>query len=156
MVVERGFGDDLERPAPPTPHRAKSERNTTSSYPLIMTEGGDDRLLLNSEGINKYHCCPEPIKDALFRGSCTCNVPTEEAYGAAEATYQSLTRNEVIYLFRCFDESILTDVPIFRSVLVMLWKGYGLESNCFIKFLREQRSFCVHRAVMRSTFHFSL
>lgn len=67
----------------------------SANYPLILTEGGDDRLVLNAKGVNKYHCRPEPIKDSLFRGSCTCNIPTEKAYGAAEAAFQAIERQEV-------------------------------------------------------------
>ena len=49
-----------------------------SDYPLILTEGGDDRLPLDPKsGTNKYHAKPEVLpKDASFRGSCTCNSPT--------------------------------------------------------------------------------
>ena len=31
----------------------------SANYPLILTEGGDDRLVLNAKGVNKYHCRPE-------------------------------------------------------------------------------------------------
>ena len=37
----------------------------------------------------------QPIADSLFRGSCTCNIPTEKAYGAAEAAFKAIQRNEV-------------------------------------------------------------
>jgi len=37
----------------------------------------------------------QPIKDSLFRGSCTCNIPTERAYNAAEAAFKALQREEV-------------------------------------------------------------
>mmetsp|Transcript_47805 Transcript_47805/g.74602 ORF Transcript_47805/g.74602 Transcript_47805/m.74602 type:complete len:233 (+) Transcript_47805:90-788(+) len=69
--------------------------SATSSYPLILTQGGDDRLVLKSQGTNKYHCTPEPIEGALFRGSCTCNIPTKEAYAAAESAYNALQNEEV-------------------------------------------------------------
>jgi len=37
----------------------------------------------------------QPIKESLFRGSCTCNIPTERAYNAAEAAFKALQREEV-------------------------------------------------------------
>jgi len=54
-----------------------------------LTQGGDDRSLINPEtGTNKYHIMPRPIdKDAIFRGSCTCNAPTERGYNAASELY---------------------------------------------------------------------
>mmetsp|Transcript_30261 Transcript_30261/g.59091 ORF Transcript_30261/g.59091 Transcript_30261/m.59091 type:complete len:496 (+) Transcript_30261:65-1552(+) len=61
----------------------------------ILTEGGDDRTTINSKGVNKYHCRPQPIEGAIFRGSCTCNIPTEGGYRAAEAAYQSIQDGDV-------------------------------------------------------------
>jgi len=54
-----------------------------------LTQGGDDRsLILPKTGANKYHIMPKPInKDAIFRGSCTCNAPTERGYLAASELY---------------------------------------------------------------------
>jgi len=40
-------------------------------------------------GTNKYHCKPQPIaKNEIFRGSCTCNTPTESGYNAAKKLYR--------------------------------------------------------------------
>lgn len=64
-------------------------------FPLVMIDGGDDRCTLNAKGVNKYHCRPSPVKGALFRGSCTCNLPTERAYHAAEAAFNALSREDV-------------------------------------------------------------
>ena len=64
-------------------------------FPLVMTDGGDDRCTLNAKGVNKYHCRPSPVKGALFRGSCTCNLPTERAYHAADAAFNALSREDV-------------------------------------------------------------
>ena len=56
-----------------------------SSYPLILTEGGDDRLVLDAvSGTNKYHQKPFVASHALFRGSCTCNSPTQVSYDEAD------------------------------------------------------------------------
>ena len=61
---------------------------TESGYGMFeasLTVGGDDRSMINTKtGTNKYHIKPRPIaSDAIFRGSCTCNAPTERGYQAA-------------------------------------------------------------------------
>jgi len=40
---------------------ASNPQMTGIEYPAILTDGGDDRLTLNSKGVNKYHCKPEVI-----------------------------------------------------------------------------------------------
>jgi hypothetical protein len=35
-----------------------------ASYPFVLTQGGDDRLVLNAKGVNKYHCRPEVSKNS--------------------------------------------------------------------------------------------
>ena len=74
-----------------------SQAVSAFDFSRIVTEGGDDRVLLNSKGINKYFCPVIPEPASLFRGSCTCNIPTGEAYHAAKAAYCSLTAGEVIF-----------------------------------------------------------
>jgi hypothetical protein len=55
-----------------------------TEFPLILTEGGDDRLPLDpATGANKYHAKPFVAANAAFRGSCTCNSPTPLAFEAA-------------------------------------------------------------------------
>jgi len=76
-------------------HSTMAATMEAAAFPDVLTLGGDCRLTLNAKGVNKYHCMPNPIPEALFRGSCTCNIPTEEAFRAAEATYGALKREEV-------------------------------------------------------------
>lgn len=53
-------------------------------FPHILTDGGDDRLILNPKTkTNKYFCTPDLRTDVLFRGSCTCNLATSLGYNAA-------------------------------------------------------------------------
>jgi len=33
-------------------------------FPAILADGGDDRLVLNAKGVNKYHCRPEVSSSA--------------------------------------------------------------------------------------------
>jgi Asparagine synthase len=60
----------------------ESGYNMFESY---LTQGSDDRSMINpATGTNKYHCKPQPItSNDIFRGSCTCNTPTETGYKAA-------------------------------------------------------------------------
>jgi len=56
-------------------------------------------------------CVPQPIKDSLFRGSCTCNIPTEKAYGAAEAAFQAIERQEVSHALSSAPACVLRTSP---------------------------------------------
>lgn len=52
-------------------------------------------------GTNKYHCAPQPIaNNDIFRGSCTCNTPTQSGYEAAMRLFDeklaSLTGREQV------------------------------------------------------------
>ena len=85
-----------------------------SSYPLILTEGGDDRLVLDPvSGTNKYHQKPFVASEALFRGSCTCNSPTQVSYDAAEQYYQK---------FKSGDLSVEVVMQEIRERLAKLYK----------------------------------
>lgn len=65
----------------------ESGYNMFESY---LTQGSDDRSMINtSTGTNKYHTKPQPIaKNEIFRGSCTCNTPTENGYNAAMKLFE--------------------------------------------------------------------
>ena len=66
-----------------------------TEWPLILTEGGDDRLPLDPKtGANKYHAKPFVAAEAAFRGSCTCNSPTLVAFEAAKAEYDKFVAGE--------------------------------------------------------------
>lgn len=66
-----------------------------SNLESFLTHGGDDRsLIFTDTGTNKYHIAPRPIaSDAIFRGSCTCNAPTERGYAAATKLYEEQIAN---------------------------------------------------------------
>lgn len=89
-----------------------------TAYPLILTEGGDDRLVLNPQtGVNKYFCKPEYTEDVIFRGSCTCNLPSKLGYEAAQNAYEALKSGEATI------DSIMEDA---RSRLL---KAYNLPEG---------------------------
>ena len=68
---------------------AAGDLKPMTPWPFILTEGGDDRLPLDeSTGCNKYHAKPLVAAHALFRGSCTCNSPTQLAFDAAKEVYE--------------------------------------------------------------------
>jgi asparagine synthase (glutamine-hydrolysing) len=73
---------------------------TNSGYEIFeafLTVGGDDRSLINTKtGTNKYHIRPRPIdSDAIFRGSCTCNAPTQHGYLASEKLFEKFQSSKV-------------------------------------------------------------
>lgn len=75
---------------------AGSPATKLQPFPLILTAGGDDRLVLNPKTqTNKYHCTPDLRTDVLFRGSCTCNLPTPNGYNAAQTLYDKFASDEV-------------------------------------------------------------
>lgn len=45
---------------------------------ILLTKGGDERIELHKNGLNKYFLNPGEYKNVLFRGSCTCNTLNEE------------------------------------------------------------------------------
>ena len=67
---------------------AQTAAANLADFPQILATGGDDRLVINpATGVNKYYCRPDYMPDVLFRGSCTCNLPTEIAYMQADKLY---------------------------------------------------------------------
>mmetsp|Transcript_16461 Transcript_16461/g.33582 ORF Transcript_16461/g.33582 Transcript_16461/m.33582 type:complete len:673 (-) Transcript_16461:1473-3491(-) len=61
-----------------------------------LTEGGDDRIILNAFGWNKYYCPPYPLPaSAIVRGSCTCSPPTEKGFASARKVLQDLWNGDV-------------------------------------------------------------
>jgi len=69
-----------------------------SRFEEALVSGGDDRSALTEQNRNKYNVSPWPLDgEALFRGSCTCNPPTQRAYEAAEAAFRKFEAKEVTY-----------------------------------------------------------
>jgi hypothetical protein len=54
--------------------------STTFHLPLeiLLSQGGDDRLVLDRNMMNKYLSSTMPRPDVLRRGSCTCSTITHE------------------------------------------------------------------------------
>lgn len=56
------------------------------SVSAIIAQGGDERIRILDNGLNKYYIHPADYKGVFNRGSCTCNPLTEETYNLAEQT----------------------------------------------------------------------
>lgn len=71
--------------------RQMAAKHGYNTIEQLFTTGGDDRnLILAESGTNKYHCKPQPIEEnMIFRGSCTCNFPTQRGYDKAQKLYTS-------------------------------------------------------------------
>lgn len=50
----------------------------------VIATGGDERIELRENGLNKYFVNPVQYKGVFNRGSCTCNVLTDGGYEAAQ------------------------------------------------------------------------
>lgn len=56
-----------------------------------LTEGGDDRLHLSEDGVNKYYCPPRPLPiEVVTRCSCTCSSPTPDGFEEARRLLRDL------------------------------------------------------------------
>lgn len=53
-----------------------------------IAQGGDERIRILDNGLNKYYIHPADYKGVFNRGSCTCNPLTAETYQLAEKTLQ--------------------------------------------------------------------
>jgi len=57
---------------------------------LLMSQGGDHRILLDSSGVNYYFTAPRPYPGLISRSSTTSSYLTPQAYLAAEKVRQKL------------------------------------------------------------------
>ncbi len=58
-------------------------------YEELITAGGDSRLLIGDDGLNRYGCSPQP-RDAVALGSCTCSTPSARGIQAAKWLLEQL------------------------------------------------------------------
>jgi len=85
--------------ATPSLEDAPNDRRRPSAFEVALVSGGDDRSALSADLFrNKYNVSPWPLSaSALFRGSCTCNPPTQRGYEAAERLFGELTSGSKTY-----------------------------------------------------------
>ncbi len=61
----------------------------------VITEGGDERIELKENGLNKYFVDPRTSKGHLNRGSCTCSALSVDVRTKVNTVYNRLITNEV-------------------------------------------------------------
>jgi hypothetical protein len=62
-------------------------------YREIITSGGDERIKVNEEGLNKYFIDPSKYDGVFNRGSCTCNTLTDIGKEAVKKLLGRLKKN---------------------------------------------------------------
>ena len=66
---------------------------TKRSFEELILSGGDDRLDLLDNGMNKYNVNPCQYETTFSRASCTCSPFSPDGYAAAYELYQRLDEN---------------------------------------------------------------
>ena len=66
-----------------------------SELEKVITEGGDERIELKENGLNKYFVDPRTSKGHLNRGSCTCSALSVDVRTKVSTVYNRLITNEV-------------------------------------------------------------
>jgi len=62
-----------------------------SNLAELLIAGGDERILLRENGLNKNFINPANYTNTLFRGSCTCNTLNNESYKHVSDTLAKLS-----------------------------------------------------------------
>ena len=72
---------------------APSDSNSLqpTAFERAILTGGDERLNLLSNGLNKYNVHPTQFEGVFNRGSCTCSPFTPEGYAAAKELFEKVT-----------------------------------------------------------------
>lgn len=66
-----------------------------SELEKVITEGGDERIELKENGLNKYFVDPRTSKGHLNRGSCTCSALSVDVRTKVNTVYNRLITSEV-------------------------------------------------------------
>ncbi len=90
--------------APVQPRQRRPELEAATAQAL--TEGGDDRILLTSEGRNRYGCAPRPDARLIDFGSSTASVVSAAGFEAALDLHRALLeapalRAQAVRRLRC-------------------------------------------------------
>ncbi len=78
-------------------------------FPAILADGGDDRLVLNAKGVNKYHCRPEVSSSARRKGGVwgglrehsTARVAEHEKFSRAPFQSTDASAHKLLRLIAC-------------------------------------------------------
>jgi len=66
-----------------------------SELEKVITQGGDERIELKENGLNKYFVDPRTSQGHLNRGSCTCSALSVDVRTKVNTVYNRLVTNEV-------------------------------------------------------------
>lgn len=68
-------------------------KREVATFEEELVSGGDERLDLDAQGLNKYYVNPTKSSGVFNRGSCTCSFITEEAKVPTYQLYEYLNQN---------------------------------------------------------------
>jgi hypothetical protein len=68
-----------------------SQLPPSKQFEEAILQGGDERLSLLSNGLNKYNVNPVHYEGIFNRGSCTCSPLTPEGYKVARELFEKMT-----------------------------------------------------------------
>lgn len=60
----------------------------------VLSSGGDERIVLHANGLNKYGCSPVPQPEVLGLGSCTSSSSSPEAFEAVANVFARIRAGE--------------------------------------------------------------
>lgn len=65
-----------------------------TNFELAITSGGDERIELKDNGLNKYFLNPNDADSILSRASCTCSPLSNDVKARVKAAFKVMTSNE--------------------------------------------------------------
>ena len=65
-----------------------------TDFELAITSGGDERIELKENGLNKYFLNPNDADGILSRASCTCSPLSNDVKARVKAAFKVITSNE--------------------------------------------------------------
>ena len=65
-----------------------------TDFELAITSGGDERIELKENGLNKYFLNPNDADGLLSRASCTCSPLSNDVKARVKAVFKMVTSNE--------------------------------------------------------------
>ncbi|KJE91199.1 hypothetical protein CAOG_02364 [Capsaspora owczarzaki ATCC 30864] len=69
----------------------------SQSLEEYVIAGGDERMHLSKQGVNKYFAQPKPVSGLILRSSCTGTNPSEHSFAAAQAVLTNLQNGTISF-----------------------------------------------------------
>jgi hypothetical protein len=135
-------------------------------FPAILADGGDDRLVLNAKGVNKYHCRPEVSSSARgrergwggLREHSTARVTEYERVSRAPFQSTDASAHKLLRFIACaFAFASCISYGALRPRHAMCGPeshphSHGINTMCTTRCLRSQSKSRCSVAVARATF----